>query len=71
MTFILLAEKGINPPKHRHPDIESATIEAKRLSVMLDCSVAIFECVGVVNQVEVPVTRKETVVTMKKDDLPF
>ncbi|MES2285808.1 MAG: hypothetical protein V4547_08990 [Bacteroidota bacterium] len=57
-----------------HPNIESATTEAKRLHDLTKKEVHILELVGTVKTVEVPVVQKTVVVTIFdkiNDDLPF
>jgi hypothetical protein len=75
--FLLMTKRGTYPPRFIHQGIESAITEATRLSESLKDDVTILEIVGEVKQVEVPVTRTETKVSLKEgiyngdDDLPF
>lgn len=75
--FLLMTKRGPKPPSYVHSSIESALAEATRLSLTYTEEVTILEIVGTVKQVEVPVIRLETKVTLKEgiyndnDDLPF
>lgn len=75
--FLLMTKRGTTPPSYVHQDLDSAVVEATRLSETLKDEVTILEIVGSVKQIEVPVTRLETKVLLKEgiyhgdDDLPF
>ena len=62
---------GTTVPKYIHHDLKLAVDEAKRLSTQFNCNVEILKVVGTVKWVDVPVTRKEQVVEVKSNDLPF
>lgn len=74
--FYCMTSTGVRPPHHRHITIESAVIEAKRLSSEFRCKVEILEVVGSVEWKDVPVVERKQVLQISPrfnidDDLPF
>jgi|GEM_PF-1196003 len=75
--FYVMTSNGKTPPKYMHATLESAAIEAQRLSEQFESDAMILEVVGEVKRVSVPVTKKVSQLTLKTgylkelDDLPF
>lgn len=71
--YMLLAERGINPPKYTHHNIDLAIAEAKRLNNQGLGKVLILKVVAQVDKKEVPVTRLEQFIEYLNnwDELPF
>lgn len=72
--FYLMTANGSTPPRFQHYSLDSAIAEAKRLHELHNTSVTILKVVGSVKTIEVPVTKKEVIVTIDEpqgEDLPF
>ena len=75
-TFYVMVADSATPPRVAHLSFQSAFTEAKRLrKALVKVRVDVLEVVATIDDVEVPVTRKEerTVIADKysADDLPF
>jgi hypothetical protein len=80
--FMLLAEKGGNPPKYIHETPSSAYWEAMRLCDLLECRVTILEIVGeiqckqkvIIDKIPEPILSenfKNLLEQQENNDLPF
>lgn len=70
--YYLMAENG-HKPSYKHETIESAIEEAKRLITVHKNigRVEVLKSLGFIEWQEVPVTKKEIVINVSQNELPF
>lgn len=70
--YFCKTENGVYAPKFKHPNLDSAKLEADRLCSVYGSKVEILMCVGTVEWKEVPVTQKVRVTELlPTSELPF
>lgn len=74
-TYLLLAKNGKTPPKYEHNLLQDAIDEANRIHQLTGDDIRILKVVGIVKSIEIPVVKKEMIVSVNEQDynkdLPF